>query len=78
MTKLLEDGLLRCPACVTDPERRESEADPGQLELVGEGWLACQSPGCNRKYPIRDDIPVMLVSEGDEYRDVALDDLGEP
>ncbi|MGQ9456785.1 MAG: Trm112 family protein [Anaerolineae bacterium] len=76
--QLLEEDLLRCPACVTDPERRQTEEDPGRLALVREAWLVCQSPGCGRKYPVRDDIPVLLISEGDRYRHVAVEDLGSP
>ncbi|TEU11939.1 MAG: Trm112 family protein [Anaerolineales bacterium] len=69
--------ILRCPACVSGPNRREGP-DPGRLELVNGVWLVCQEEGCNRKYPIRDDIPVMLIEEGDKYRDVPVDQLGTP
>ncbi|MGC8837105.1 MAG: Trm112 family protein [Anaerolineae bacterium] len=76
--RLLEEDILRCPVCVTDPARRLVEEDPGRLALVHEAWLVCQSPGCGRKYPIRDDIPVLLIEEGDRYRKVPLEDLGRP
>jgi len=69
--------ILRCPACVSGPDRREGP-DPGRLELVNGVWLVCQEDGCNRKYPIRDDIPIMLIEEGDKYRDVPVDQLGTP
>ena len=69
--------ILRCPACVSGPNRREGP-DPGRLELVNDVWLVCQEEGCNRKYPIRDDIPIMLIEEGDEYVDVPVDQLGTP
>jgi hypothetical protein len=69
--------ILRCPACVSGPNRREGP-DPGRLELVNGVWLVCQEKGCNRKYPIRDDIPIMLIEEGDKYRDVPVDQLGTP
>jgi uncharacterized protein YbaR (Trm112 family) len=69
--------ILRCPACVSGPNRREGP-DPGRLELVNGMWLVCQEEGCNRKYPIRDDIPIMLIEEGDKYRDVPVDQLGTP
>ena len=69
--------ILRCPACVSGPNRREGP-DPGRLELVNGVWLVCQEQGCNRKYPIRDDIPVMLIEEGDKYVDVPEDQLGTP
>jgi uncharacterized protein YbaR (Trm112 family) len=69
--------ILRCPACVSGPDRREGP-DPGRLELVNDVWLICQEEGCHRKYPIRDDIPIMLIEEGDKYRDVPVDQLGTP
>ena len=69
--------ILRCPACVSGPNRREGP-DPGRLELVRGVWLVCQEEGCKRKYPIRDDIPIMLIEEGDKYRDVPVDQLGTP
>ena len=69
--------ILRCPACVSGPNRREGP-DPGRLELVKGVWLVCQEEGCNRKYPIRDDIPIMLIEEGDKYRDVPVDQLSTP
>jgi uncharacterized protein YbaR (Trm112 family) len=69
--------ILRCPDCVSGPNRREGP-DPGRLELVNGVWLVCQEEGCNRKYPIRDDIPIMLIEEGDKYRDVPVDQLGTP
>ncbi len=61
--------ILRCPACVQDHE--------GELELVRDTWLVCKEP-CGRKYPIVDDIPVMLVEEGDKWIDVAVEDLPVP
>jgi uncharacterized protein YbaR (Trm112 family) len=69
--------ILRCPACVSGPNRREGP-DPGRLALVNGVWLVCQEEGCNRKYPIRDDIPIMLIEEGDKYRDVPVAQLGTP
>ena len=74
-SELLE--ILRCPACVSGPDRREGP-DPGRLEVVREVWLLCQETDCGRKYPIRDDIPVMLIEEGDKYRDVPEDELPDP
>lgn len=73
--ELLE--ILRCPACVSGPTRREGP-DPGRLELVNGAWLVCQEEGCGRKYPIRDDIPVMLIDEGDKYRATPVEELGLP
>jgi uncharacterized protein YbaR (Trm112 family) len=60
--------ILRCPVCV------HNEPEGGELEKRGN-WLICQD--CDRKYPIRDDIPVMLVEEGDRFRDIPVDELPE-
>jgi hypothetical protein len=62
--------ILRCPHCVRDKE--------GMLALVRETWLVCQEPDCRRKYPIRDDIPVMLIEEGTKWIGVAEKDLPVP
>ncbi|MBN1317113.1 MAG: Trm112 family protein [Anaerolineales bacterium] len=62
--------MLRCPVCVQDGE--------GQLELAHGCWLVCQEEGCGRKYPIREEIPVMLVAEGDKWVSVAVSDLPVP
>jgi hypothetical protein len=69
--------ILRCPACVSGPTRREGP-DPGRLELLNGVWLVCQEKGCERKYPIRDDIPIMLIEEGDKHRDTPVEELGLP
>jgi len=74
--ELLE--ILRCPACVSGPDRKPGE-DPGQLVLAREStWLVCQEPNCDRKYPIKEDIPVMLIEEGDKWKDTAVQDLPDP
>ncbi|HWQ05141.1 MAG TPA: Trm112 family protein [Longilinea sp.] len=64
--ELLE--ILRCPACV-----REGR---GMLTLVRESWLVCQD--CGRKYPIVEDIPVMLISEGDKWLQTTAEQLLVP
>jgi uncharacterized protein YbaR (Trm112 family) len=69
--------ILRCPYCVSGPTRKGGE-DPGRLELVNDVWLVCQEPDCDRKYPVIDDIPRMLIEIGDKYVGVAVEDLGEP
>lgn len=63
--------ILRCPACAPG-----EGADPGQLELVDDQWLVCRD--CSRKYPIRQRIPVLTIAEGDKYRSIPVDELGEP
>lgn len=60
--------ILRCPACVREKE--------GLLKLEKDCWLVCQD--CSRKYPISDDIPVMLIDEGDKWVSVAVEDLPVP
>jgi uncharacterized protein YbaR (Trm112 family) len=45
--------ILVCPQC------------KGPIELTDdEAWLLCHA--CRLKYPIREDIPVMLVDEAEE------------
>lgn len=73
--ELLE--ILRCPACVSGPTRKEG-ADPGRLVLVKDTWLVCQEKDCGRKYPIKNDIPIMLIEEGDKHKNTAVEQLGIP
>ncbi|MGH3273575.1 MAG: Trm112 family protein [Streptosporangiaceae bacterium] len=49
--------ILACPKC-----HAPLRADPNAQEL------ACTSAGCGLAYPVRDDIPVLLI---DEARDPA-------
>ena len=51
--ELLE--ILRCPADV------RNGPDAGVLDLVHDVWLVCRD--CGRKYPIKNDIPIMLIEE---------------
>jgi hypothetical protein len=48
--------ILACPACKTP------------VTLEGEELVCAQ---CQRRYPIRNDIPVMLIEEGDKGREAA-------
>jgi uncharacterized protein YbaR (Trm112 family) len=64
--ELLE--ILRCPACVREKD--------GLLKFYKDSWLICQD--CDRKYPVVDDIPVMLIDEGDKWVEVAEKDLPVP
>lgn len=71
-------AVLRCPHCVSGDTRRPGP-DPGRLSLERDGsWLVCQEPDCGRKYPIRDNIPVMLVEEGDRWINTPIEQLPEP
>jgi uncharacterized protein len=49
----LDPGLLEIMAC---PDCKAPIAQQG-------AWLVCQSASCQKRYPIRDGIPVMLVEE---------------
>jgi len=57
--------ILVCPAC------------KAKLELIKDAWLVCGDPECGRKYPIREDIPIMLIEEGDKYVNVPVEELWE-
>ena len=43
--------LLRCPVCVREKT--------GELEFFQETWLICKD--CDRKYPVWEEIPIMLI-----------------
>jgi uncharacterized protein len=66
--ELLE--ILRCPADV------RNAPNAGMLDLVKETWLVCRD--CGRKYPIKNDIPIMLIEEGDKYKSTPVEQLGTP
>ena len=60
--------ILRCPNCVREKD--------GLLEFYKETSLICQD--CERKYPIKDDIPVMLIEEGDKWQSTPKENLPVP
>jgi len=60
--------ILRCPYCVRERE--------GLLDYVKESWLVCRD--CGRKYPVREDIPVMLIDEGEKWMGTPVEDLPVP
>jgi hypothetical protein len=65
--------ILRCPVAVHYTDKGD---DPGKLRLVKNTWLVCDDSGY--KYPIVDDIPVMLVEVGERFKDTKQDDLPVP
>lgn len=65
--------ILRCPVAVHYTDQGD---DPGQLTLVKDSWLVCEASG--HKYPIIDDIPVMLVDVGAQFKDTDVDSLPVP
>lgn len=65
--------ILRCPVAV---QSREYGDDPGRLELYENSWLVCADSGY--KYPIIDGIPVMLIEEGEKWKDTAVANLPVP
>jgi len=69
---MLDQDILRCPSCVSAPDRRPG-TDPGGLEVVKSKWLVCRD--CQRKYPVEDDIPQMLIEIGDKYRQTPAEQL---
>ncbi len=60
--------ILRCPACVREKE--------GLLKQYKDTWLICED--CGRKYPVVEDIPVMLIDEGDKWVSTKNEDLPIP
>ena len=60
--------ILRCPHCVQEKD--------GMLKFYKEAWFICQD--CGRKYPVRQDIPVMLIDEGSKWIETSKDDLPVP
>ena len=66
-------AILRCPVAVHYTDKGD---DPGQLRIVRDSWLVCDDSGY--KYPIRDGIPVMLVDEGEKWKDTVEADLPVP
>jgi uncharacterized protein YbaR (Trm112 family) len=66
-------AILRCPVAVQSDQYGD---DPGQLELVHNCWLVCADT--QMKYPIRDGIPVMLIEEGEKWKNTPVDQLPVP
>ena len=60
--------ILRCPACAKE--------NTGELDSYKESWRICRD--CGRKYPVVDDIPVMLIDEGSKWIDTDPEALQIP
>jgi uncharacterized protein len=58
--RTISPELLEILACPSDKQPVTLEGD----------FLVCHS--CGRRYPIEDGIPIMLIEEGDKYRDESL------
>lgn len=54
--QLLE--ILACPKCKQPVELKEAD---------GAEFLVCTAPDCRLAYPIRDEIPVMLIEEATRW-----------
>lgn len=67
-------AILRDPLAVQDKEKYGD--DPGRLELVHNCWLVSKDTGY--KYPIKEGIPVMLIEEGQKWKDTSIEDLPVP
>ena len=48
--------ILVCPSCKKRVELKDAASGDGV-----QAWLSCT--GCGLRYPIRDDIPIMLIEE---------------
>lgn len=52
--------ILACPKCKQPVEEKQRDADE---------FLVCTAQDCRLGYPIRDDIPVMLIDEAERWRE---------
>ncbi len=44
----------------------QERAVRGKVALVDDAWLVC--PDCGRRYPVQNDIPGMMIKEGEANR----------
>jgi uncharacterized protein len=52
--------ILACPKCKQPVEEKKRE---------GAEFLVCTAADCRLAYPVRDDIPVMLIDEAERWRE---------
>lgn len=67
-------AVLRCPNCASGKKWKPGN-DSGHLILMNNSWLVCDEPGCGRKYPVYDGLPVMIKEEGEQWKNTAIDML---
>ncbi|MBI5649302.1 MAG: ribosomal protein S18-alanine N-acetyltransferase, partial [Chloroflexi bacterium] len=70
-----EDALIMTTPHITTAEY---QLNMGRLVLYKDAWLVCQEKDCGRKYPIKNDIPIMLIEEGDKYVQMPVERLIAP
>lgn len=69
MATLLE--IARCPACASEDSAK------GKLKPMRDSaWLVCQD--CDRKYPVPEEIPVLLIDVGTKWQETPIADLPVP
>lgn len=72
-------GQVRCTGCgivftlvptgILPPQaepREDSEQPPVRLVKEEDEMIVCLNPACGKRYPIRDEIPVMLIEEAQD------------
>ncbi len=69
--RVAKDGTLKAVGgvCVIDAKLLEILACPvckGSVQEEGD-WILCRE--CKKRYPVRDDIPIMLVDEAEDIAD---------
>jgi len=57
---VVSEELLEILACPHPKCHKDHELEVSPVEKRGD-WIVCLR--CGRKYPIRDDIPIMLIDE---------------
>ena len=70
---MVSEELLKILACPHPQCHKDHELDVSPVEKRGD-WIVCLR--CGRKYPIRDDIPIMLIDECVEPGEEAAQEEG--
>ena len=61
----VDTDIFRCPHC--------APGGKGALTSIRDNWLGCSD--CGRKYPIVQEIPVLLPEEGTKWQSVGIEKL---